>query len=75
MALQSYGNINWLSVLTIAILFVFNSGGILPYDGVPKEEIVTVHPALPAVYITLSCVGIAFAIACLIFNFVYRNAK
>ena len=35
----------------------------------------TVHPALPAVYVTLSCVGIAFAIACLIFNFVYRNAK
>ena len=68
-------NINWLLVLTTAILFVFNSGGIIPYDGVPREEIVTVHLALPAVFITLGCTGIAFAIACLIFNFVYRNAK
>ena len=56
-------------------MYIINSGGIIPYDGVPREEIVTVHPALPAVYITLSCAGIVFAIACLIFNFVYRNAK
>ena len=53
----------------------FLTGGIIPYDGVPREEIVTVHPALPAVYINLGCTGIMFAIACLIFNFLCRNAK
>ena len=47
----------------------------IPYDGVARREIVTVHPALTAVYTVLACAGIVFAIACLIFNYVYRNAK
>ena len=61
-----------LSVLMLVCLFV---SGTIPYDGVPRKEIVTVYPAVPAVCITLGCVGIAFAIACLIFNFIFRNAK
>ncbi len=54
---------------------MLNIIGLIPYDGVPREEIVTIHPALTGVYVTLACVGIAFAIACLIFNFICRNEK
>ena len=49
--------------------------GLVPYDGVPEKVIVSVHPALTAVFIVLACVGITFAVACLIFNFIYREAK
>ena len=48
---------------------------LIPYDGVPREEIVTIHPAVTSVYIILASAGIVFAIACLIFNFVHRTAK
>ena len=49
--------------------------GTIPYDGVPREEIITIHPAVSSIYIILACAGIGFAIACLVFNFVYRTAK
>ena len=49
--------------------------GLVPYDGVPDKVIVSIHPALTAVFVVLACVGITFAVACLIFNFIYREAK
>jgi hypothetical protein len=49
--------------------------GPVPYDGVTESQDVTVHPALSSIFIILSCSGIVFAIACLIFNFAYRKTK
>ena len=49
--------------------------GLVPYDGVPIAKVVTVHLAVTCIYIPLACAGIVFAITCLLFNFLYRNAK
>ena len=49
--------------------------GLVPYDGVPDKVIVSIHPALTAVFIVLASVGITFAVACLIFNFICRKSK
>ena len=49
--------------------------GLVPYDGVPGEEYVTVAIPVTVVYILLSVAGIIFAVLCLIFNFVYRNKR
>ena len=58
----------------LANTFMIDTGSI-PYDGVARKEIVTVHPAISSIFVALACAGIAFTIACLIFNFIYRNAK
>ena len=47
----------------------------IPYDGEPEVEVVTVHPALTALVLILTTAGVIFAIACMIFNFVYRNRR
>ena len=47
-------------------------GGI-PYDGVPNEEVVSVSLGLAVVFFILATAGILFALACIIFNFVYRK--
>lgn len=49
--------------------------GLVPYDGVPDEEYITVGVPVTVVYIILSVIGIIFAVLCLIFNFVYRNKR
>ncbi len=49
--------------------------GSIPYDGVANKELVTVHPAISGIYLTFACTGIVFAIACLIFNLINRDAK
>ena len=49
--------------------------GLVPYDGVPTEEYVTVGVPVTVVYILLSVIGIIFAVLCLIFNFMYRNKR
>ena len=51
------------------------SGRLVPYDGVPTIEYVTVAIPVTVVYVLLSVAGIIFAILCLIFNFVYRNKR
>ena len=47
----------------------------VPYDGEPLLEIVTVHPILTVFVIALTAMGAIFGIACMIFNFVYRNRR
>lgn len=49
--------------------------GLIPYDGTIEKEIVSIHPAVTAIYVMLACVGVVFAVACLIFNFLSRNQK
>ena len=52
-----------------AILYIF-----MTPDGTPKSHIhETIHVALFAAYTVLSVVGAVFAIACLIFNLIFRN--
>lgn len=51
------------------------SDGLVPYDGVPEEEYVTVGIPVTVVFILLSVAGIIFAVLCLIFNFVFRNKR
>jgi len=47
----------------------------VPYDGVPREEVVTVHISVTVIIIFLACCGIILTAACLIFNFIFRNRK
>ncbi len=49
--------------------------GLIPYDGVPIEEIVTVAVPLTVIYSAFATAGIIFNIACLVFNFIMRNKK
>ncbi len=49
--------------------------GLVPYDGVPIEEIETVAMSLTVIYCLLATAGIVFAIVCLVFNFVFRKRK
>ena len=39
------------------------------------EEVVSVHLSLTVIFSILNTAGIAFAVACLIFNFMFRNRK
>ncbi len=47
--------------------------GLIPYDGVPIEEIVTVAVPLTVIYSAFASAGIIFAVVCLIFNFIFRK--
>lgn len=49
--------------------------GIIPFDGVPNKEVVTIHAAVTVIFILLAVAGITFAAVCLTFNFVYRESK
>ncbi len=49
--------------------------GLVPYDGVPIEEIETVAVPLTVVYSILASAGIVFAIVCLTFNFTFRKRR
>ena len=51
------------------------SGGIVPYDGVPTEEEVSVDLSLTVIFSILATAGIAFAVICLAVNFIFRNKK
>lgn len=47
----------------------------VPYDGVPLQELVTIHPALTALVSLLVAVGLVFSVVCLVFNIVFRKKK
>jgi gamma-aminobutyric acid type B receptor len=46
-----------------------------PPDGTPIEEINGVHLSVTVIFYVFSLIGIAFGVACLIFNVVFRNKK
>ena len=50
-------------------------GGAIPYDGVPEEKEVSVDLSLTVIFFILATAGIVFAVACLVFNFLFRNKK
>lgn len=47
----------------------------IPTDGIPALRIVTVAIPLSVVYITLAAAGFFFAVACLVFTFIFRKKK
>ncbi len=49
--------------------------GLVPYDGVPIEETVTVNVSLTVIYTLMATAGIIFTIICLGFNFIFRDRK
>ena len=46
-----------------------------PYDGVPREKIVTAHIAVVVIIYIFAAAGVIFSIVCLTFNFAFRNTK
>ena len=50
-------------------------GGVVSYDGVPTEKDVSVDLSLTVIFSILATVGIAFAVACLTFNFIFRDKR
>ena len=55
--------------------FTFHADGLVPYDGVPLEEDVSIDLPLTIIFSTLATAGIAFAVACLTFNCIFMNKK
>ena len=66
--------ISIIIVIQCSIIFISLSG-LIPYDGVATNQTVSVHKAVTSIYTVLACVGIAFAVVCLTFNFTYRTTK
>ena len=56
-------------------MFLHFSGGLIPYDGVPTKKDVSVALSLTVIFSLLATLGIAFAVVCLAFNFIFRNKK
>ena len=56
-------------------LYLHLPGGVIPYDGVPLEEVVSVAVSLTVIFSILNTAGIVFAVACLTFNFIFRNKR
>lgn len=50
-------------------------GDIIPYDGVPLEEVVTISIYITVVYSILAAAGILFAVVCLAFICTLRTRK
>ena len=47
----------------------------VPPDGTPQEVIHTFQLGLVVVFYILAAVGFIFCVACLMFNFVFRNRR
>jgi len=50
-------------------------GGIIPHDGVPVEQDVTVAFPLTVTLSILAFAGIVFSVVCLAFNCIFRKKK
>ena len=61
----------YLSLFTSSFLIIITDG--IPNDGLPIEDIVTVHIGLTVVYVTLATTGLVFAVVCLVFNRCFRQ--
>ena len=55
-------------------MVVFPTEGI-PNDGIPIEDVVTVSVALTVVYVILATAGLVFAVACILFNIIFREKR
>ena len=48
---------------------------LVPYDGMPMEQIDTVPISLVVIIFLLAAAGITFTVICLVFNFVFSNKR
>ena len=62
-----------ISLLNLVVVHLYTDG--VPYDGVPRKELVTIHPALTALVSVLVAVGLVLSVVCLVFNIVFRKKK
>ena len=49
--------------------------GMVPYDGIPSEETISINAAVTALFVILATAGVAFTVICLLFNIIFRNSK
>lgn len=49
--------------------------GLIPYDGTPREEIVTIALPVTIICSALNICGIICAVICLLFNIIFRKKK
>ena len=49
--------------------------GLVPYDGTPREEIVTIALPVTVICSALNICGIICAVICLLFNIIFRKKK
>ena len=47
----------------------------IPYDGVPRQEVVSIHPSLTAIVALLVAAGLTFSVVCILFNMIFRKRK
>ena len=47
----------------------------IPYDGEPREELVTVMVPVTAIFIVLSISGIIYAVICFMFNAIFHKKR
>ncbi|CAI8020636.1 Gamma-aminobutyric acid type B receptor subunit 1 [Geodia barretti] len=47
----------------------------IPNDGMAIEDVVTVSVALTVVYVILATAGLVFAVACILFNIIFREKR
>ena len=64
---------NYVISLNLPHLHIHTDG--IPPDGSPEIIIHTFHVSLVALYYFLAALGIILAIACLVFNLIFRNKK
>ena len=55
-----------------SVPFYFFSEGV-PYDGVPQNITVSVHPAVTTIFGFVSIAGMVFAVICVVFNLVFHK--
>lgn len=49
--------------------------GKVPYDGSPVVAVDHTHLAVTVIYCLLGIAGLVFAVACLVFNTLYKNKR
>ena len=47
----------------------------VPFDGIPVLKTVAVAIPLSVIYVILATAGLLLAVACLVFNFIFRERK
>ena len=60
---------------TVHLHFSSSTDNLVPYDGVPVEEDVTIALFVTVIFFILATAGVLFATVCLILNYINRNKR
>ena len=66
---------NQITLMNNYYTFIFKKKDGIPFDGVPQNFVENIHTGVTVVFCLLSTAGIVFAIACMCYNFIYRDRK